>query len=241
MTTFNDAIVEDVLATIRNSEPWEIPARSAIDVKRARPRCRCTCCTRSRRSPTSSGRCGSTAGTTSATFPKDRFVGRAATGCWRRSPSTSVRSTTSCTRIRLPRKAPAAPTTGDGQPVGRLRIDANCAIALDFVKDGQKWIDEKPPRHTVRDRARRRSNQHLMHLDWRRVEQVPSDAYEKGTTWPLDAMFDAIVPAILAFIEHVRHELVVPEFIRRALAIRERSHPDRADDEELGVDRPPRS
>lgn len=123
-----------------------------------------------------------------------------------------------------------------GEPVGVLKIDGDCVIALDFVRDPQDWIDMRPPRPSVIDKARRQTNQHLIHLDWRRIDSqavLAADAYEKGQTWPIEELFDAIAPAIEAFAGHVSQELVVAGFCERLLAVRPRSHPGPGDFAEL--------
>jgi hypothetical protein len=88
----------------------------------------------------------------------------------------------------------------------------------------------------VIDKARRQTNQHLIHLDWRRIDSqaaLAADAYEKGQTWPIEDLFDAIAPAIEAFAQYVREELVVAGFCGRLLGVRPRSHPEPGDFAEL--------
>jgi hypothetical protein len=124
------------------------------------------------------------------------------------------------------RSTTASAGTGSGQPVSHPVVKRGDVLALDFVRDGQAWLDElRPPYDTLFVRTplsgdsaglqvplrdlKRRIDGALAHLSWARVRRLPG-GHDAGTltqTWDYDALVEALTAPIEAFLRECRSDL----------------------------------
>ena len=99
-----------------------------------------------------------------------------------------------------------------------VRLHPDAVAALDFVRDAQAWLDQRPQRDLSTERLFDRIDRSLAHLNWRRTVGGWQPEHQPGgkeQTWSLWQPWDSLRPTLEVFLDHVNEQRLCEDFIPR--------------------------